>query len=108
MSDLPHEEFWILLLNRGNKVIDQIKVSQGGLAGTVVDTKIILKQSLEKLASSIVLCHNHPSGKKEPSNEDKIITQKLKTAFEAVDIMPLDHIIIAKEQYFSFADEGIF
>ncbi len=108
LSDLPHEEFWILLLNRGNKVIDQIKVSQGGLSGTVVDTKIILKQSLDKLASAVALCHNHPSGKKNPSQEDKLITQKLKTAFEAVDISPLDHIIIAKEQYFSFADEGIF
>lgn len=108
LSDLQHEEFWVLLLNRGNKVIDQIKISQGGLAGTVVDTRIILKQSLEKLASAAVLCHNHPSGKKNPSGEDKHITQKLKTAFEAVDITLLDHLILAKDQYYSFADEGLF
>lgn len=106
LADLPHEEFWLLLLNRGNKVIDQVKISQGGLAGTVVDTRIILKAAIEKLASSVVLCHNHPSGRKSPSREDAQLTRKLKTAFEAIDIVLLDHLIIAGREYHSFADEG--
>lgn len=106
LSDLPHEEFWLLLLNRGNKVIDQVKISQGGLAGTVVDTRIILKAAIDKLASSVVLCHNHPSGRKTPSREDAQLTSKLKTAFEAIDIAMLDHLIIAGREYYSFADEG--
>lgn len=106
LADLPHEEFWLLLLNRGNKVIDQVKISQGGLAGTVVDTRIILKAAIEKLACSVVLCHNHPSGRKTPSREDAQLTRKLKTAFEAIDIVLLDHLIIAGREYHSFADEG--
>ena len=107
LSDLSHEEFWILLLNRANKVIEKIKISHGGVSGTVVDTKIILKNAIEKLASSVVLCHNHPSGNKNPSNEDIAITSKLKTAFEAVDIFLLDHVIVSNNSFYSFADEGI-
>lgn len=106
IGDLPHEEFWILLLNRSNKIIEKIKVSQGGVAGTVIDVKIILKQALEKLASSIILCHNHPSGNKNPSNADDTITNKLKNGSQFMDIQVLDHIIIADTEYFSYADEG--
>lgn len=106
IGDLPHEEFWILLLNRSNKIIEKIKVSQGGVAGTVIDVKIILKQALERLASSIILCHNHPSGNKNPSKADDTITHKLKNGSEFMDIQVLDHIIIADTEYFSYADEG--
>ncbi len=106
LGDLPHEEFWILLLNRSNRIIEKIKISQGGISGTVIDVKIILKQALEKLASSIVLCHNHPSGNKNPSSADDNITNKLKNAADFFDIQVLDHIIIADLEYYSYADEG--
>lgn len=111
LSDLPHEEFWILLLNRNNLVIDKLMVSQGGLSGTVIDVRIILKKALslaiEKLACSIILCHNHPSGNLVPSEADKEITRKIKEAGKHMDIPVLDHIIIGNESYFSFADEGL-
>jgi len=107
ISDLQHEEFWVLLLNRSNKIIDKNKISQGGVAGTVIDVKIILKKAIEKLASSVILCHNHPSGNIEPSGADIGITGKLKEAAEVMDIKLLDHIIVADNSYFSFLDEGI-
>jgi len=106
LGDLPHEEFWVLLLNRSNRIIEKIKISQGGVSGTVTDTKIILKQAIEKLASSIILCHNHPSGNRNPSKADDSITNKLKQGSELLDIQVLDHIIIADLEYFSYADEG--
>ena len=107
ISDLQHEEFWVLLLNRSNKIIDKNKISQGGVAGTVIDVKIILKKAIEKLASSVILCHNHPSGNIEPSDADIGITRKLKEAAEFMDIKLLDHIIVADNSYFSFLDKGI-
>jgi DNA repair protein RadC len=107
ISDLQHEEFWVLLLNRSNKIIDKNKISQGGVAGTVIDVKIILKKAIEKLASSVILCHNHPSGNTEPSEADMGITRKLKEAAEVMDIKLLDHLIVADNSYFSFLDEGI-
>ena len=106
IGDLPHEEFWILLLNRSNRIIEKIKISQGGVSGTVIDVKIILKHALDKLASSIVLCHNHPSGNRNPSAADDSITQKLKEGSQLLDIQVLDHIIIADIEFFSYADEG--
>lgn len=107
LSDLPHEEFWILLLNRNNLVIDKMVVSQGGLSGTVIDVRLILKTALEKLACSLILCHNHPSGNLIPSEADKDITKKIKEAGKHMDIPVLDHLIIANDAYFSFADEGL-
>jgi DNA repair protein RadC len=107
LSDLLHEEFWILLLNRANTVIDKVKISQGGVAGTVIDVKLILKPAIEKLASSIILCHNHPSGNLSPSSDDKAITEKIKNGAMAMDIKLLDHIIVSLQGYFSFVDEGI-
>lgn len=107
LSDLPHEEFWVLLLNRNNLVIDKTMVSQGGLAGTVIDVRIILKMALDKLACSIILCHNHPSGNLIPSEADKDITKKIKEAGKHMDIPVLDHIIIGNGSYFSFADEWL-
>ena len=107
LGDLDHEEFWLLMLNRANRVLGRFKVSQGGLSGTVIDTRIILKKALDNLASSIIVCHNHPSGNKQPSDADVKITGKLKKAAEMLEIKLLDHVIIADKSYFSFADEGM-
>lgn len=107
LSDLPHEEFWVLLLNRNNLVIDKFMASQGGLTGTVIDARIIMKTALEKLACSLILCHNHPSGNLTPSQADKDITLKLREAGKFLDIPVLDHIIIGNNSFFSFADEGL-
>ena len=107
LGDLEHEEFWLLMLNRANRVLGRYKVSQGGLSGTVIDTRIILKKALDNLASSIIVCHNHPSGNKQPSDADVKITEKLKKASEMLEIKLLDHVIIADKSYFSFADEGL-
>lgn len=107
LEDLSHEEFWVLLLNRSNKVIDKFMVSQGGISGTVIDVRIILKTAIEKLASGMILCHNHPSGNLSPSDADKKITKKIKDAATIMEITVLDHVIIAHDQYLSFADEGL-
>lgn len=107
LTDLAYEEFWILLLNRANKVIHTQKISQGGIAGTVIDTRLIMKSALNNLASSIILCHNHPSGNLNPSQQDKTITYKLRDAGKIMDIQVLDHVIISETGFFSFADEGL-
>jgi len=107
LGDLPHEEFWVLLLNRSNRVIDKICISKGGLTGTVIDTRLILKQALDRLTSGIILCHNHPSGNLDPSEADKKITEKIGKASRYMDISLIDHIIIGENSYFSFADTGI-
>jgi DNA repair protein RadC len=106
LGDLPHEEFWVTYLNRANGIIDKEKISAGGTTGTVIDVKIILKHGIEKLASSIILVHNHPSGNTQPSQNDKQITEKIKKAAQSMDIAVLDHIIIGDTKYLSFADEG--
>jgi DNA repair protein radc len=106
LGDLPYEEFWILLLNRSNSIIDKIKISQGGISGTVTDVRIILKQALENMACGIILIHNHPSGNLKPSDSDITITQKVKDAGKLMDIAVLDHIIISESGYYSFADAG--
>ena len=107
MADLPHEEFVVLMLNRANEVIGKYDLSKGGIAGTVVDPKLIFKAALEHLACGIILCHNHPSGNPKPSPEDLKLTKKLKDAGILMEIDVLDHIIVAGEGYFSFADEGL-
>ena len=107
LGDLNHEEFWIMLLDRGNKIIDHFMISQGGLSGTVIDVRIILKRTIEKLASSVILCHNHPSGTMQASDADLKITKKISDAAKLMDISVLDHIIIGQNRYLSFADEGI-
>jgi len=105
--DLPHEEFHVLLLNRSNTVIRKEFVSKGGVSGTVVDPKIIFKIALEHLASSVILCHNHPSGNLRPSDQDISLTKKIKEAGTLLEIPILDHLIISDTGYFSFADEGM-
>ena len=107
LSDLTHEEFWVVYLDRANNVIDKVKISQGGITGTVIDIRIILRQAIEKLASSIILVHNHPSGNLDPSKNDIEITRKALEASKLLDIKVLDHIIIGGEKYASFADEGL-
>jgi DNA repair protein RadC len=107
MLDLPHEEFWVLLLNRANVVIRKERVSAGGVSGTVVDPKIIFKNALEHLACAIILCHNHPSGNLKPSDADLNLTRQLKQAGALLEIPVLDHIIVSNEGYYSFADEGL-
>lgn len=107
LGDLNHEEFWIMLLDRGNKILDTFLVSKGGISGTVIDVRIILKPAIEKLASAILLCHNHPSGTLQASDADLKITRKISDAAKLVDISVLDHIIIGQNRYLSFADEGI-
>ena len=107
LADLHYEEFWVLLLNRSNRVVNKIKISQGGISGTVIDVRLILKKAIEHETSSIILCHNHPSGNLEPSESDKKITQKLKEAGRVMDIGVIDHLIISDNGYFSFADEGL-
>jgi len=107
LADLSYEEFWILLLNRSNKIIDKIRISKGGITGTVTDIRIIMKEALDKKATSIILCHNHPSGNVKPSESDIKITKKIKEAGEIMDIKVLDHIIVVEKEYFSFADEGM-
>lgn len=105
--DLPHEEFWIILLNRANVVMKKIPVSTGGVAGTVADPKIIFKQAIEHLASAIVLVHNHPSGNLKPSAADIALTRKMKEAGALLDLPILDHLIFTEHDYYSFADEGL-
>ncbi len=108
MMDLPHEEFWVLILNRANSVIKKELISRGGVSGTVVDIKIIFKTAVEQYASSIVICHNHPSGNLKPSDQDVKITKNIKEAGQIMGIPLLDHLIITENDFFSFADEGIF
>ena len=104
LSDLKYEEFWLLYLNRSNRIISRSKISQGGLSGTITDVRLIMKKALELLASSIVICHNHPSGNKEPSEADRRITAKIKDASAYFDISLLDHLIVTDNGYYSFAD----
>ncbi|MBI6118734.1 RadC family protein [Salegentibacter maritimus] len=107
IGELYHEEFWIIYLNNSNKVIEQLQLSKGGITGTLVDVRLTLKKALEVGATSIILAHNHPSGTLKPSEADKQLTQKLKTAAQSLDIKVLDHLIVTEKSYFSFADEGV-
>lgn len=107
LAELQHEEFWVVYLNKANHVIDKVRISQGGISGTVIDVRLIMKQAIEKLASSLILVHNHPSGNLLPSRADKEITKKITDAAQLLDINVLDHLVIAKKQFTSFADEGL-
>lgn len=107
LMDLPNEEFWVLLLNRANRVVRKKRISEGGLSGTVADPRIIFKLALEELACSIIVAHNHPSGNLVASQSDIELTKRLKEAGKVMEIQLLDHLIIAGNKYFSFADEGM-
>jgi len=106
LGDNNYEAFYILLLNRANKVIREIMISEGGFSGTVADPKKIFKIALENNASGVILCHNHPSGNIQPSDADTKLTKKLRSAGEMLDLPVIDHIIIGEENYYSFADEN--
>ncbi len=107
LMDLPHEEFWVLLLNRANRLIRKQRVSEGGVSGTVADPKVIYKTALDHLASGIIVVHNHPSGNRTASQSDIDLTKKLKEAGKFLEIQMLDHLIVCGPKYFSFADEGM-
>lgn len=107
LLDLPHEEFWLLILNRANLIIKKELISRGGVSGTVVDTKIIFKAAVENYACSIIICHNHPSGNLKPSEADIRITKNIKDAGKLMEIPLLDHLIITENGFYSFADEGM-
>jgi DNA repair protein RadC len=106
MADSQYEEFWILLLNRANKIMKKVKISDGGVSGTVADPKRIFRAAMDSMASSIILCHNHPSGNITPSNADIALTKKISNAADYFDMVVLDHIIIGDGNFYSFADNG--
>lgn len=106
LGDLPHEELWVALTNRTNQVIRKVKVSQGGIANAPFDIRLILKEAINALASGMVLCHNHPSGTTRPSANDDAQTERLRKAAKLVDIKLLDHVVLADNDYYSYADEG--
>lgn len=107
LMDLPHEEFWMLMLSRSNRIIRKKKISGGGVSGTVADPKIIFKAAVEEVASGIIVAHNHPSGNLTASQSDLDLTKKLKEAGKVLEVQLLDHLIVAGQKYFSFADEGL-
>lgn len=107
MADLPHEEFWILFLNQASHIIRKESLSIGGTAGTVVDPKKVYRRALELSASKILLAHNHPSGNLKPSEQDIRLTRKLVNVGNELDLLVMDHLIIAGNSYYSFADEGL-
>ncbi len=107
LSDLKHEEFYIILLNRANEIIGKSQISKGGLSGTVADGKVIFSKALELKSSALILAHNHPSGQLKPSEEDKKLTKSYITFGKYIDLHILDHLIIADDNYYSFADDGL-
>ncbi len=107
LGDLPHEEFWVIALNRRNQIQKKILVSRGGVSGTLVDLKLVFKPALQLLSSAIILAHNHPSGNLYPSKADKKLTKRIVEAGKLLDIEVLDHLIIGNQSFYSFADEGI-
>ena len=107
MADLPTEEFWVLLLNRSNRVIDKVRISSGGIDQTTADVRTILREALLARATQMVLIHNHPSGNIQPSQEDKRITERIKGAGRLMNISVIDHVIVTDGAYYSFNDEGI-
>ena len=107
MADLQHEEFWIVLLNQGGKVIKKLCVSSGGIDGTYADVRMILKHALLSNATQLAICHNHPSGNIQPSFADNKLTESIKIAAMTMNIRLIDHIIVSDSGYYSYADEGM-
>lgn len=107
LADLPHEEFHVLHFNRANICIAQTKISSGGITGTVVDSRLIFKSAIDHHSTSIILCHNHPSGNLKPSNEDIHLTRKIVEGGKIMDIPVMDHLIVTERGYYSFSDEGM-
>ncbi len=106
LGDLLHEEFWVLYLNNSNKLLSKNRLSKGGITSTLVDIRLIYKKALDLSAVGIIICHNHPSGRRNPSKSDIELTKKIKQGGISLDIKLLDHLIITEKSYFSFADNG--
>lgn len=107
LQRLDHEECWVLYLTSSNRIVERQRVSQGGVQGTVVDHRLIIKRALELLATQMIMVHNHPSGAAEPSPQDKVLTERIARAAALFDIRLLDHLIISREGDFSFLREGL-
>lgn len=107
LCDLPHEEFWILLLNQASRVIDKVRISQGGIAQTTADVRSILREALLQRATQIALIHNHPSGNPYPSTDDRRLTQLVQKGADTMNIRLTDHVIVTDGRYYSFCDEGV-
>jgi DNA repair protein RadC len=106
LCDIPHEELWVALISRMGKVIEKVKISQGGIGETSADLRFIMKAAINSTCHGIILCHNHPSGNIRPSAQDDALTSRLGKAAQLMDIQLLDHIIISDNHYYSYADEG--
>lgn len=107
MRSLDHEECWVLFLSRSNRLLSKEMISKGGLESTVIDNRAIIRKALDKKASAVILVHNHPSGSALPSQADIAQTQALNRALKTCDLSLIDHIIIARNSYYSFADEEV-
>lgn len=107
MCDLEQEEFWVLLLNQGAKLIDKVRISTGGIDGTYADVRTILREAILQRATQIAVAHNHPSGNHHPSHPDKVLTEHIRKAAEIMNIRLIDHVIVCEDHFFSFADEGL-
>ena len=106
IANLDHEEFWTIYMNHANRILNTVQISKGGITNTPVDTRIIMHQAVLNTATQLILCHNHPSGSVTPSRADIQLTEKLRKAADLMDILLVDHIIIHKEEYYSFVEEG--
>ena len=103
---LDHEEFWVIYLNNANLILKAVQISKGGITSTEVDTRIVKQEAVVLKATQIILCHNHPSGSVKPSHADILLTEKIRKAAELLDISLIDHVVIHRERYYSFAEEG--
>ncbi len=103
---LDHEEFWVIYLNNANLILKAVQISKGGITSTEVDTRIVMQEAVILKATQIILCHNHPSGSVKPSHADILLTEKIRKAAELLDISLIDHVVIHRERYYSFAEEG--
>lgn len=108
MRHLNHEECWVLFLNKANRLIDKERISSGGMDSTVIDNRIIIRKALDKKATGVILVHNHPSGSALPSMEDIRQTQSLNKALKTCDLSMLDHVVMARDSFYSFADEQLY
>lgn len=107
MCDLEREEFWVLLLNQATKLIDKIRISVGGIDGTYADVRTILREAILQRATQIAVVHNHPSGNTHPSQQDKTLTEHIRSAATTMNIHLIDHVIVCEDKFYSFADEGL-
>ncbi|GHT05584.1 DNA repair protein RadC [Bacteroidia bacterium] len=106
MQDLVYEEFWVIFLNSANRIIDRLKISQGGISSTIVDSQLIYKEAILRLSNQVVICHNHPSGMSQPSSQDDSITSAINWGLKMLGIKLVDHVIVGENSFYSYADLG--